>query len=870
MANTNSIVIGDLDIDLGNYRLLRNGELIKLTPTEWSLLRELVNHPNQVLSHRTLLQRVWGAEYATEFDYVHTYISRLRRKIEADASNPEYIITEAGIGYRFYRDAIADTTNNVEHSTHRTDTVQYSSKHQHTLSINPLPQHIEERYVGRTDQRNQLKQLLLENSRLVGIYGRAGIGKTALACKVLGELMTNGEFSGMVFLSSTSTGITLGRIISDCNRLLDTDTRITQPDTQQTLYQITTLLDRLRDGNYILLLDNLEQLQDPQTNELLDEELATFFRVALEQGSTLRILVTSRYPLKLPRNIKIWERVISLEAGLTVGDGVDLLLHSDPDGNAGLRDTPDETLQKLVERTHGLPRALEAIVGILLESPLMTPEDLLSDPELLAEELGDLFIQGAIDSLSADALQVMEIVSIFERVVSLQLLEQFAKPHLQGKPLKPLLNRLIRAYFLSYSPDNQTVSMHPIDREYCYQRLDTNTRQSMHQQAAALYTGLSQDTPTIHHIGDIADALDAFHHLVLAEMTDDAARLLLQLDQNHLAIWGNYAELSDNYGQIVEHISDTTLQRQVLLRYGNALRRIGKLQEAITYLGRARTLAQGHDHDTANALGHLGWVHYDMGQFNEGLNHWKESIELYKAVGNRHGEGDLLGGMGWVSYLVGNYEDALTYIHEAFSIFGEIGNQLYRIGINIGDAGVIRTAQGDYTQAISNLRESLSIAETINALNEKSYKGGYLATALLYAGNPTEAESIAREATQYDVPANRQFVYAIHGITLAQLDRDDEAIQAFEQARDHAENLLRFTAGLYQARYAHALALAGLSLLRGDDLIPVIEDYGRAKAMCSTDGVIHANVRLLQALIDSKPHDDTLNAVHNLLTSGAN
>ncbi|MEO0564430.1 MAG: hypothetical protein AAF125_20165, partial [Chloroflexota bacterium] len=73
--------------------------------------------------------------------------------------------------------------------------------------------------------------------------------------------------------------------------------------------------------------------------------------------------------------------------------------------------------------------------------------------------------------------------------------------------------------------------------------------------------------------------------------------------------------------------------------------------------------------------------------------------------------------------------------------------------------------------------------------------------------------------------------------------------------------ILRFTSGLYQARYAHALALAGLTLLNGEDIVRAVEDYGSAKAMCSTAGVLDMNLRL----VDSLDTGDTLDPVRELL-----
>ena len=92
---------GSLEIDLEGHVVRREGADIRLTPTEFALLAQLVAHAGKVLTHRQLLQRVWGEEYGVEAEYLRVYMGRLRRKIEADAANPRYLVTEPGVGYRF-------------------------------------------------------------------------------------------------------------------------------------------------------------------------------------------------------------------------------------------------------------------------------------------------------------------------------------------------------------------------------------------------------------------------------------------------------------------------------------------------------------------------------------------------------------------------------------------------------------------------------------------------------------------------------------------------------------------------------------------------------------------------------------------------
>jgi two-component system KDP operon response regulator KdpE len=92
---------GDLRIDLDGHTVQLCGAEVRLTPTEFALLAQLVANPNKVLTHRMLLQRVWGVEYGDETEYLRVYMGRLRRKLERDPANPRYLLTEPGVGYRF-------------------------------------------------------------------------------------------------------------------------------------------------------------------------------------------------------------------------------------------------------------------------------------------------------------------------------------------------------------------------------------------------------------------------------------------------------------------------------------------------------------------------------------------------------------------------------------------------------------------------------------------------------------------------------------------------------------------------------------------------------------------------------------------------
>jgi two-component system KDP operon response regulator KdpE len=91
---------GDLQVDLEHRRVTVGGHEVHLSPTEYDLVKTFVAHPNKLLTDRMLLQEVWGPQYGSEGHYLHVYVARLRKKLEADPRNPRYLMTEPGVGYR--------------------------------------------------------------------------------------------------------------------------------------------------------------------------------------------------------------------------------------------------------------------------------------------------------------------------------------------------------------------------------------------------------------------------------------------------------------------------------------------------------------------------------------------------------------------------------------------------------------------------------------------------------------------------------------------------------------------------------------------------------------------------------------------------
>jgi two-component system KDP operon response regulator KdpE len=95
---------GDLRVDLERRQVFRGSQEVHLTPTEYRLLAALIRHAGRVVTHRQLLQEVWGASYAEQTHYLRVYMTQLRHKLESDAARPRWLTTEPGVGYRLRDD----------------------------------------------------------------------------------------------------------------------------------------------------------------------------------------------------------------------------------------------------------------------------------------------------------------------------------------------------------------------------------------------------------------------------------------------------------------------------------------------------------------------------------------------------------------------------------------------------------------------------------------------------------------------------------------------------------------------------------------------------------------------------------------------
>jgi two-component system KDP operon response regulator KdpE len=100
-VNETAIICGNIEIDLAARIVRRKGEILRLTSTEYNLLALFAKNEGRVLTHQYILKVIWGVGFQTETQYLRVFVGTLRKKIEDTPNNPQHIITESGVGYRF-------------------------------------------------------------------------------------------------------------------------------------------------------------------------------------------------------------------------------------------------------------------------------------------------------------------------------------------------------------------------------------------------------------------------------------------------------------------------------------------------------------------------------------------------------------------------------------------------------------------------------------------------------------------------------------------------------------------------------------------------------------------------------------------------
>jgi tetratricopeptide (TPR) repeat protein len=681
-----------------------------------------------------------------------------------------------------------------------------------------------------------------EALRLVTVVGRGGTGKTALVCRLLkslegGQLPDDGgplNVDGIVYLSATGTRrVNMPNLYADLSKLLPAEAadklealfRNPQASTEA---KMGALLSNFTEGRTVALLDNFEDMIDPETLAVRDTELDEALRALLGlPHHTVKVILTTRLA---PRDLALVQpgrqRRLDLDEGLATPYAENILREMDTDGKVGLKSAPDALLNEARERTRGYPRALEALFAILSADRDTTLREILDDTKnLLPDTVVHGLVGEAFSRLDPAAQQVMQALAIYGHPVTNAAIDYLLQPHLPGIDSAPVLKRLVNMQF-ARREDKGRYYLHPLDRAYALSRILRGEPSNRYKDDALPYTQFAllhraaeyfkqsrlprEDWKTI---ADLDPQLAEFDLRCEGEDYDTAASVLIDIDFEYLLTWGFYRQMAEMHERLQANLKDPQLE--------------------------------------AWSVGNLGTAYRNKGQVQKALSCYRQALKLERELKNRRGEGSWLGNIGNCYADMGQTARAIDYYEQALAIIREIGNRKDEATSKGNLAGAL-VDEKRYVEAIQHAIESVKIAEEIKSPNLGSYNNGYLAYAYFFANDLSNARAAAEAAKQYDEPNNNHYVLAFLGLIALRQGDVAAAQAAFRDAVSHAGTMLTHNTQNYEALEAKGLALCGLAVC-GDmgRAAEAAEAYRAARAINKDAGVVGHVLRLFDTLAES-------------------
>ncbi|MHB8596935.1 MAG: tetratricopeptide repeat protein [Ktedonobacteraceae bacterium] len=633
--------------------------------------------------------------------------------------------------------------------------------------VGPHIQDVTDHFKDRLPDLAEVSRNLARKScRVVSIVGRGGIGKTALASKILAELEQNRwlhanepiKVDGIIYLSThVGSGITLENIFLKCSRMLGDDSiEAIWKDTHiQTYDKIDYLLGHLEFGFYILFLDNFEDLLNNE-NQLLDNSLELFMNMVLNISNGLKILITSREVLKLDLSVQRCAYQLTLREGLPLQDSIEFLREMDPQGEYGLAKLTESELGEIVLLVHGVPRALQLFASILANDPF-------SNITKLKETFYD--VSDVVEKLAKenyrrldDASRMVSLaLTIYRRPVSTLAVDYLLEPFFPGLDVPSIVRRLTRAQTVSVDRVSGLVALHPIDRDYISSHYNNQQEliQNLEKRASEYYH--SQRTPkdTWQSLEDIRTVLYEIEHLQNAKLFEEASAILDEIDADYLEMWGYYERLIQMRTNLPQALSETCIIRNKL-RLSRIFSLIGQLTPSADYANQAIELAQNREEVAleSEALGEIAGVHRDIGEYEKAIAAFQKALDLAQKVDYKELIGSHLIGLGRTHRTLGHIDRAIECFETALQIYQKTESttvntpikRQYLLALIMDSIGLSYRARGQFLQARGYYEQGLIISHSIGDRGGKAYRLSNLGSAYRTMGDMRMAQKLYGEA----------------------------------------------------------------------------------------------------------------------------
>jgi len=748
--------------------------------------------------------------------------------------------------------------------------------------INPPPGVPPAYFQDRTVELALLGTFLKEEScRMVTVMGRAGIGKTALACLLLKalerghlpDLSAPGgdgeslEVDGIVYLSATGThAVSVPNLYADLCKLLpneaarELDALYRNPQASTTA-KMQALLAAFPHGRVVVLLDNLETVMDPETQGVRDAELDEALRALLgAPHHGVKVILTTRIA---PRDLALVEpgrqARLELDKGLASPYAENVLRAMDGDGTVGLKDAPDDLLAEARERTRGYPRALEALFAILSADRHTTLREVLERAEtLLPENVVEALVGEAFSRLDPAARQVMQALAAYDRPVTAAAVDYLLQPYLPGVNGTPVLNRLVAMHLAR--KEGGRYFLHPVDRAYAFEQIPVGqetrflgetwflrpswTQFALLHRGAEYFRQARKPRAEWKRLEDLAPQLAELDLRCAAGEYDTAAQVLLEIDFDYLLLWGHYRLMAGLHERLQGRLSDPTLKMISAGNLGTVYGNMGQVQEAISCYEQALAIArQAKDRQGEGAwLGGLGSCYDDLGQTARAIEYHEQALAIAREIGDRQGEGAGLGSLGNCYFDLGQTARTIEYYEQGLAIDHEIGDQKGE-GNRLGNLGICYAWLGQTARAIEHHEQALAIDREIGNRQGEGDDLDNLAEALIDEGRYGEAIRRALESVEIgeEISDPRLGSFNNSRLALAHLCAGD-----LPAARAAAETARQYDV---PRNNHYVLALLGIIALRQGDGAAAQEAF--AAAVAQADALL-AHTPEYYAALDSK------------------
>jgi tetratricopeptide (TPR) repeat protein len=665
----------------------------------------------------------------------------------------------------------------------QTNNITINGQQTSLIYSDPLPDR--RFFQGRTEQQTELRAWMADrNISLIGLRGEGGIGKSTLMAQVFAD---SPDFKGKFWSdvrSQTSMTVLAARALQEFGVSPEQVKNIEEKDL------IPRLLRLLQQGRYLLAIDNLESVLTPEGAWLSGYE--QFWQGFQDIGSESVLLLASReYPPRYTGFLR--SRWQLLDQGLTTVEGAALLAALEVEDSQQNRERASEQVQ-------GNPLALSLIAG-WLRVTFLPGERFLQSLEgwqqLVGSHRGEKLtveqvLQWSLDRLTETQRLLLAQLSVLRGAFGLELAQALLPDALVTMEiLKDLERRSILPYL---SPG--AFRFQPRLREFVKERTADLT--TAHERAIVYFwehrqEEFAKDDP----LSAIAEYEETFYHQCQLGRYQDAFSTVLVCD-DFLTLRSHYTTLVDLYGQLYQDWQPTIEERQdygwVCNNLGIAYKSLGQYQEALNFyqqsleIKREIDVAEGTESDRngeANSLSNLGNVYCRLGQYQEALNFHQQSLAIRREIGNRNGEANSLNNLGNVCNLLGQYQEALNFHQQSLVIEREIGDHQGE-ATSLMNLGNVYDSLGKYQEALNFYQQSLAIKREIGDLNGEASSLNNMGNVNYSLGEYQEAlnfyqQSLVIEREIGDIWGEGASVYNI-GLALAHLDQNDNALKHFQQA----------------------------------------------------------------------------------------